>query len=414
MGMFERYSFHIMLSFMRAFILVAVVTLIAAWQPQYCQAAETTNDDAATLEMLIKDALKGNQQLIAAAAQAQRYNIRIPLVDNLSDPLLAFYYLDFPIANISSGYTAPENEEKFGPPTMVDIEAVRGKILTGRDMVENQALWYDYVSADLILQVTGQVREGFYRLYFLDKIIAVTEQSLITLDSLIEASSASYVVGKVRQKDVLRAHTERYQLQAELIRLRQQRIATESELNYLAAQPIGKPLAPKIKSQLTHESLPEMRLSTVDFISGLYRNRPLGKGYQSLGGRFKAMRGMVQMYFNREVQTEAMFEADSGYRSIKATGADFYSSTVADLQATVANLEKNRELANLYGRVIVPHGHQSYVAGLADFKVGQENFLTLLKTLIDYNKDQALYYQALADYMVDMARLEKLSGVALN
>lgn len=412
--MLKRCSFHIVPTMVHTCILLSVAALLTVWPSQFCQADETSTDQEILLERLIEDALQGNQQLIAAAAQAQRYNIRIPLVDNLSDPLLAFYYLDFPIANISRGYTSPENEEKFGPPTLVDVETVRGKILTGRDMVENLALWYDYLSADLILQVAGKVREDFYRLYFIDKIILVTEQSLVTLDSLIASSSANYAVGKIRQKDVLRAHTERYQLQAELIRLRQQRIATESELNYLAARPIGGPLSPMIKPELTHESLPEMRHSTVDLISGMYQKRPLGKGYQSLGGRFKAMRGMVQMYFNREVQTEAMYEADSGYRSIKATGADFYSSTVADLQATVANLEKNGELARLYGRVIVPHDHQLFEAGLADLRVGNEDFLTVLNTVLNLNKDQILYYQALADYMVDMARLEALSGVTLN
>ena len=412
--MFERDSFHIMPSVVNTCLFVSVVLLFTLWLPQYSQAVEPAHDNAVTLEQLIEDALKGNQQLISAAAQAQRYNARIAVVDILTDPILAFYYLDFPIANVSSGYTTPENEEKSGPPTMVDIEAVRGSIITGRDMVENQALWYDYLSADLILQVTGQVRENFYQLHFLDKIIAVTEQSLITLDSLIAVSSASYSVGKVRQKDVLRAHTERYQLQAELIRLRQQRIATESTLNYLAARGIGEALAPQVNAELTHENLPQMQLSAINLISGLYQKRPLGKGYQALGGRFKAMRGMVQMFFNREAQTEAVFEVDSGYRAIKAEGTDFYNSTISDLQTTQANLEKNGELARLYGRVIVPHGHQSYEAGLADFKVGQEDFLTLLKILIDYNKDQMLYYQALADYMVDMARLEKLSGIAIN
>jgi cobalt-zinc-cadmium efflux system outer membrane protein len=299
MGMLKRCSFHIVPTMVHTCIFLSVAALLTVWPSQFCQADETSTDQEILLEGLIEDALQGNQQLIAAAAQAQRYNIRIPLVDNLSDPLLAFYYLDFPIANISRGYTSPENEEKPVPPTLVEVETVRGKILTGRDMVENQALWYDSLSADLILQVAGKVREDFYRLYFIDKIIVVTEQSLVTLDSLIASSSANYAVGKIRQKDVLRAHTERYQLQAELIRLRQQRIATESVLNYLAARPIGGPLSPMIKPELTHESLPEMRHSTVDLISGLYQKRPLGKGYQSLGGRFKAMRGMVQMYFNR-------------------------------------------------------------------------------------------------------------------
>ena len=412
----QRYSFLRTPSIAQVFILFSVATLFAVWQPYVCQAAATPTDQGASLELLIEGALSGNQQLISAAAQAQRYNIRIQVVDYLTDPFLAFYYLDFPIGNISSGYTEPENQEKSAPLSMptAKVESVRGSILTGLDMVENQALWYDFLSEDLILQVTSQVRENFYRLYFLDKIIAVNEQSLMTLDGLIATSNVSYAVGTVRQRDVFRAHTERYQLQAELIRLRQQRIATESKLNYLSARPLGKSLSPLLTTELTLERLPEMRLSVTDLISGLYRKRPLGKGYQALGGRFKAMRGMVQMYFQRQVQTEAMYEADSGYRAIKATGADFYSSTVAELQTTVAELEKNKELARLYGRVIVPQDRQSFEAGLADFRVGQESFLTVLKILLDLNEDQTLYYQSLADYMVAMARLEGLSAVTLN
>lgn len=412
----QRYPCRISFSMMRALVLFAVVILLAVWPIYVCQAAATATDQEVSLDLLIEGALKGNQQLVSAAAQAQRYNVRIQVVDFLTDPFLAFYYLDFPIGNISSGYTEPENQEKGGPLSMPKekVESVRGSILTGRDMVENQALWYDFLSEDLILQVTSQVRENFYRLYFLDRIIAVNEQSLITLDYLIEASNASYAVGTVRQKDVLRAQTERYQLQAELIRLRQQRIATESRLNYLSARPLGKPLSPRLATELTYDRLPEMRKTSTDLVSGLYRKRPLGKGYQALGGRFKAMRGMVQMYFQREVQTEAMYEADSGYRAIKATGADFYNSTIAELQSTLADLEKNRELARLYGRVIVPQDRQSYDAGLADFRVGQESFQAVLKSLLDLNRDQTLYYQALADYMVAMARLEGLSSVELN
>jgi len=327
---------------------------------------------------------------------------------------LAFYYLDFPMGNISSGFTARENQEKAGPGSKVTVASVRGAILTGRDMVENQALWYDYLSADLILQVTSQVRKNFYQLYFLDKIIAVTEQSLKTLDSLIETSGASYAVGRVRQKDVLRAQAERYQLQAELLRLRQKRVATATTINYLTGRSSSQKVELKLAEELHSDNLPEMSLTFIDLISGLYNHRPLIKGYQALGGRFKAMRGMVQMYFNREVQTEAMFEADSGLRAIKAKGTDFYNSVISDLQIALSDLEKNKELAKLYDRVIVPQGRQMVEVGLSDFQVGGEEYAVVLKAVLALNKDQNLLYQALSDYMVIMAQLEELSGVSLN
>jgi len=370
--------------------------------------------DSDTVEQLVQEALASNQQIISAAAKAKQYNTRIPLVDNLSDPFLAFYYLDFPIANISGGITEAENREKVAPPQKVDVESLRGKILTGRDMVENQALWFDYLSEETTLQVVGAVKENFFRLYFLDKIIATSEQSLAVLDNLIETLNARYSVGAVSQRGVLRTQADRYQLQAELLRLQQRRLATRNRLNYLTARPLGKSISPQVVPELTHETLPELQHTAIELSSTLYQKKPLIKGYQALGGRFKAMRSMVQMYFNREVQTEAMYEADSGYRSIKAKGADYYNEMIAELETTVADTQSNRELANLYGRVILPQAHQVFETLLADFKVNQEGFQDVLKALLDMNEQQTRYYQALSDYMTDMAKLEQLSGVTFN
>jgi len=375
---------------------------------------EPVHPDADTVERLVQEALASNQQIISAAAKAKQYNTRIPLVDNLSDPFLAFYYLDFPIANISGGFTESENQEKVGAPQKVDIESLRGKILTGRDMVENQALWFDYLSEETTLQVVGAVKENFFRLHFLDKIIAISEHSLQVLDNLIETLNARYSVGEESQKGVLRAQADRYQLQAELLRLQQRRLATRNRLNYLTARPLGKPISPQVVPDLTHETLPELRYTAIELSSTLYQNKPLIKGYQALGGRFKAMRSMVQMYFNREVQTEAMYEADNGYRSIKAKGADYYNEMIAELETTVADAQSNRTLSNLYGRVILPQAHQLFEATLADFKVNQEGFQGVLKALLELNEQQTRYYQALSDYMTDMAKLEQLSGVTLD
>ncbi len=397
------------LKLMLKFLLLSWLLLFSV---AFGHAVETEN--GSMLETLIEDAVAKNPQLISAAQEAARYKTRIALVEKLTDPILAFYYLDFPVANMSKGWSARENEERDAPSVMVEVKSAPGSVLTGLDMVENQALWYQYLYEDLVLTVTSQVRQKFYLLYFLDKIIGLNEQNLATLDSLIEVSSSSYSVGKVRQKEVLRAQIERYQLQAELIRLRQKRLSTESRLSYLTGQSPGGELIPVFVGELSSDNLPKTIYSVTNLISGLYTHKPLIKGYQALGGRFKAMRSMVKMYFNREVQDEASFEADSGFRSIAAKGKDYFLGLMSDLHTTNGDLEKNRELARLYGKVIIPQGRQFFEVSLADFRVGRAEFAVVLNSLLDLNRDQNLYYQALADYMVDFARLEELSGVSLN
>ena len=373
------------------------------------------DDNGVRLEALIEEAKEKNQQLISAFEEAERFKIRIPLLEKVSDPLVGFYYLDFPLGNITKGWTAKENQEEIKANAPVKAKKRgRGKILTGLDMVEDQALWYQYLYEDLILQVVSQIRQNYYNLYFLNKIIQVNEASLKTFDTLLETSQASYAVGRVRQTDVLRAQAERYRLQAELIRLRQKRIETESRLNYLSGRLATHEINPQLETDLESDNLPELRYSVVNLISGLYKFKPMIKGYQALGARFNAMHSMIGMRFNVESRDEATFEAQRGLRAISAKEKDFYFDLIADLNSTVGRLQENRELAGLYGKVMLPQDRQLFEASLADFQVGSAELSAPLNALLDLNRDQNLYYQALADYMVAMARLEELSGIPLN
>lgn len=380
----------------------------------YSDTANGLAAETVTLSELIETALSKNQQLISADATALRYKTRIPLIDNLTEPLLAFYYQGFPVANMSGGTIVNVHQGSAGVATKHTGRRTRGKILTGQDMVENMALWYEYSAEDLRLQMVKQVREAFYRIYFLDRIIGVTQKSLLTLESLTEAGDTQYTVGNIRQKDLLNIQKQRYQLTARLLDLQQQRQQWATTLNYLAARSVSAKIVPSIEGGFEYEDLVEPKYAINNLISGLAHNRPLTKGYQALGARFKVMRGMVQMYFNRDVQTEAMFEADSGFRAMRAEGADFFNKTSADIQITLDNLTSYREQARLYGRVLVPQSRQIYQASLADFKVGKGDYREALDSLLDLDRSQVKYFEMLSNYQVDMARLEGLSGMALN
>jgi hypothetical protein len=367
------------------------------------------------LEVLIGEAKEKNQQLISAFEEAERFKIRIPLLEKVSDPLVGFYYLDFPLGNITSGWTAKENQEEIQANAPVAVrKRGRGKILTGLDMVEDQALWYQYLYEDLILQVVSQIRQNYYNLYFLNRIIQVNTESLQTFDVLIEAGNVRYAVGIVRQTEVLRAQTERYRLQAELTRLRQKRIEIESRLNYLSGRLATHEITPQLEVELDSDNLPELHYSVGNLISGLYKFKPMIKGYQALGARFNAMHRMIGMRFNIESRDEAKFEAQRGLRAISAKEKDLYFKLIADLNSTAGRLQENRELAGFYGKVLLPQDRQLFEASLADFRVGNAEFSGPLNALLGLNRDQNLYYQALADYMVAMARLEELSGVPMN
>jgi len=368
---------------------------------------------AVTLLELIENALRANQEFLSATAEEQRFNARIPLIENLDEELLAFYYLDFPVGNMSRGTSERINQARAEGERNVTAAGARGQILTGRDMVENQALWYQYLKEDTRLQLIRKLKQEYFRLYFHDRIIAVTEQNLATLDGLVRVSQARYAVGKLPQKAVLAIQLERSLLYARLLELRQKRVELEVGINYLAGRSVQNPVVAVQDQELTHERLPALELNAGNLAARLYQQRPLLKGYQALGARFRAMKMMVMKFFNRDVRTEAMFEADSGLRAIRAKGTDVYNQVTADLATTTADLEKNLELARLYGGVILPQARQGYQASLADFEVGSEDSRATLQALLALNRYQVEYYQTLANYMVDLAKLEGLSGQSL-
>jgi len=395
-------------------MLVFICVTLTLPMVAFPQPGHGATGEGVELSELLESALSKNQQLISAEATAKRYQTRIPLIENLTEPLLAFYYQGFPVANMSLGTAEKLHQGSAGVPTKHAGRSVRGKILTGRDMVENMALWYEYSAADLRLQIAGQVREAFYRIYFLDQIIKITQKSLQTLESLIEAGDAQYAVGKIRQKDLLSIQKQRYQFTVRLIDLEQQRKEWATTLNYLAARSVAAELTPLIEDGFEFEDLVEPKHSFSTLLSGLVHNRPRTKGYQALGARFKVMRGMAQMYFNRDVNTEAMFEADNGYRAMRAEGLDFFNKTSADIKIALDNLHNYREQARLYGRVLVPQARQIYQASLADFMVGVGDYREALDGLIDLDSYQLKYYEMLSNYQVEMAKLEALSGMELN
>ena len=83
------------------------------------------------------------------------------------------------------------------------------------------------------LEVVEQVKRAYYELYFVQKAIRITENDKKLLVDLAKLADVRYRVGAVSQQDVLRAQVETSNLDAELIRLRQQRESSQARLAQL-------------------------------------------------------------------------------------------------------------------------------------------------------------------------------------
>jgi len=125
------------------------------------------------------------------------------------------------------------------------------------------------------------------------------------------------------------------------------------------------------------------------------------------------MRLMIPMYYNMALRRDGLLEVESGMRATRAEMADFQNKVSAELVVEEGRLAKNRELAKLYGNVLLPQTRALLAVGQADFEVGRADLRTPLATLITLNRYQSEYYQALADHQISLARLEAASAMPL-
>jgi len=379
---------------------------------------EASGAGGTTLAELIREIEVGNQEFLTSEFRAQQFDSRIGLAIKLEDSLLAYYYLGFP-ARILREAEPPPLPKGGSAADRAVTETVRGRALFERStfmvkaMAENRAAWYRAVSQDLHLQLVRRIREDFFQLYFQDRIIATTEETLSTLDRLLDLSRERYAVGELGQKDVLVVQNEKTLLLAKLLELRQRRLALATNLNYLAGRDPASPLLPLLKSDLTHGDLKELPHSAPEMTAFMKQSRPLSKGYRSLVETFGIMRLMIPMYYNMALRRDGLLEVESGMRATRAEMADFQNKVSAELVVEEGRLAKNRELAKLYGNVLLPQTRALLAVGQADFEVGRADLRTPLATLITLNRYQSEYYQALADHQISLARLEAASAMPL-
>jgi len=397
-------------------VAVLVLLVLGLCLPLTVESSESL-DEPTVLADLIAEADNGNQELLASKFKAQQYNSRINLAKELEDSLLAFYYLGFParILREADPPAAIEGQQQQRAVT----ETVRGRALFERStfmvrsMAESWASWYQAVSEDLHLQIIRQIKEAFFRLYFQDRIIAVTEQSLAEFDTLLNTSRDRYAVGTLSQKEVLRIQTEKSLVSANLLELRQNRLALATNLNYLAGRAPSAPLLPVTEKNLTHAKLSELPKSAAELTAVMKLERPLLKGYRSRVEIYNIMRMMIPMYYDMILRKDGFLEVESGRREVRAEMTDFQNRVSAELVTECGELTKNLELARLYGNVLLPQARQIRAAAQADFEVGRSDLRAPLQALITLHRYQTEYYQALAGYQVSLARLEAASGVPL-
>jgi outer membrane protein TolC len=414
-------------------LLIAAVGFASA-----APAAEATGLDE-QLDGLVQEALQNNPDLQAARERWEMYGHKVAPAMALDDPTLGFALSNYPTDSFQSDKTPMTGNEV----QLVQKFPFPGKLAAKGEVAEQQALWYQAVYEDARLQLATKVKDAFYRIYFLDRALAVTEENLQLLGSFVSLTTTRYEVGRGLQQDVLKAQVEQSKLMDKQLELRQQQQSAQAELNRLLARQATAHLELQGELELAPVTVDLQQLKAT-----ARQKRPMFASFESLIKRFAGQRELAKLdyypNFNlwasyrfrdddlpdggtdfvsagvsinlplwREKRSEAVADADAGIRMARRQFEDFSNQVDFTLEDSLARLRRNTDQVALYRTGIIPQAQQSFDASLAAYQVGKLELLSLLDSLMTLYRYQIDYQRALTDALRDAARLEAATGSSL-
>jgi len=394
---------------------------------------------AEELDQLVSEALSRNPDLAAAKAQWEQFAYKTPQVGSLQDPELAFSFSNYPRDTLSSTDTPMTGNElklsqKFPFP---------GKLSGRTDLAREQARWFEAVYQDKHFQVARKVKDTWFRLYFNQQAIDVTERNLALIDDVIHLTEIRYETGSGLQQDVLKAQVRRSQFMERLMTLQQQRTAVTAELNSLLNRP------PDTAYETPGELKPVATETSLESFQDAGREkRPMNSAYQSLIKRYRYQYRLAELEdypdmtlfaswrfrdddlpdsgtdfvsagisFNlpvyREKRRAERAEAQAAERMVERQAVEFRNGVAQSIQSAYARMEETRKQAELYRKGIIPQTSQGFQAALGSYQVGKLEFISLLDALITTYQAELDYYRINADYMRSLAWLEAESTIPL-
>jgi outer membrane protein TolC len=395
---------------------------------------------AAPLDALVAEALAGNPEIKASAARWEMFAHKARQAGSLDDPML--------MLGIDSGLVRdPLNFDRdmstakvIGISQMVPFFGKRAML---REAAGHEAEATRWEVEERRLELAAMVRESWYRLYLADRSLEILDRTIATLDDLVRFTEAMYGVGQGRQADVLRAQVERARMAEMQLALRQQRRSLEAGLNALLFRPVATAVPPVDGVELT--ALP-LDAATLERLAE--ERRPLLRALAARIDKTRAERALAEreyypdftlsfeymqrdavmddpgydMYnasvsFNLPVQRERrramVAESEAARRMAEqelAMTRNDVRRTIADL---LAQLERDRAMAELYREALIPQATVAEASALAAYRAGKGEFMQVLDSRMALFNVERGYHQAVAEHQMELALLEAAVGAPL-
>jgi len=293
------------------------------------------------------------------------------------------------------------------------------------------------------LLVAYRVRSKYYDLYARQKSIETIRASMDLMVSFVRAASERYSTGKGTQQDVLKAQVEVTHLEEELITMQRMQEKAMAEFNTLLNRdPSGTIDLPDSLVVLTLATPPDTlyreamennpvllrartriaRDSANLALARAEKSPELSAGFwygirqaeQPEGGTASNMMGfslgVTVPVFSGRKQSPLIEASRAGVKQSQASLEDLENTTGLNIHHALTEARKNRELAELYRRKLIPQAEESLRAGMAGYQQGALDFMTLSDSFLALYQYRLEVIRYDAGYLDAVAELDMLTG----
>jgi outer membrane protein TolC len=287
--------------------------------------------------------------------------------------------------------------------------------------------------------IVEQVKIAYFKLAYLQQTLLLLESSRTTLGQVIDSEIARYSAGQGSQMDVLKAQLERTKLVREITMHHEDMAQIEADLKQLLRRPqdssdiVAENLTPTTLRYSSRELLdfvrkqnPEIRMESssiakqsADLKSAEAQRKPdfnIGYMYQRTGTDFPAYYMVtVGMILPRRSRVRAeVAEAAESFAGAKERLDAALQQQLSYTQKQYAAAASTAELLAEYREGLLPQADAAFHAGLAGYQANKQPLTSVLNALNEVLELKRGYEQALLDHELAIARLETLTGAALQ
>ena len=391
-----------------------------------------------TLRGLVSEALRGNPDVIAAQKSYEAARQRPTQQSSLPDPMISLGYVSVgnPLPGAGLGSQVLSNiglmySQELPYPGKLKL---RGEIASK----EAEATFQQYQAVQLA--VISRLKQAYYRLQYTYAASDLLIRDRELLNKLVSVTQGRYEVGKAAQQDVLKAQTQVSILETRLVKLEQQRLSSEADINGVLNRrpesPVGRPegLNPK-----------ELTVTLEELYAAAGQNSPMLRRDQKMIERSELAVNSARKeyypdvtltggYFNQGhmapmYQFQANFKVPTYFWRKQRAGVEEQVSTLSQARRTYESTDQSlhyrikddytmaqasSKLMKLYAQTVVPQGNMALESSFSTYETGTVDFLSVLTnftTVLDYEMN---YYDEALSFALALSRLEEMTGQQLT